>query len=193
MNPKSRGAPRPTYTLIPSLCLSSLFLRHSWSYGCYGDRMHFGIGGGVSICRHVPSPSTSSWSLFFRLAPLNPQISPHLRYPPPSYPAKLHVCPIPWEHFPSSLWDSWVQVVAPALYCVGVGVGEVGKGAGSWGKKHVQAPWGDKGSWERDFRVLHFPTSASLVLAVTRNLLCFRRRLSTHRLIFSFVPKCHIQ
>ena len=69
----------------------------------------------------------------------------------------------------------------------------VGGRAGSWEEEPVQVPGENKGSWERDFKAPHFPTSASPELTVNPNLLRFRRGLPTHTTIFTLLPKGHTQ
>lgn len=63
MNPKSHGGPTtttihpdPSSLFIPAVSEALLELRLLWRLDAFWH-------GGVSICRHIPSPSTSSWSL----------------------------------------------------------------------------------------------------------------------------------
>lgn len=104
MNPKSHGAPHPPHThtppcmRIPPLRLSPLFLRHSWSWGCYGDGMHFSMGWGcqsVDIVLLLPPPAAAFDSHFGLGCSEPPGLSLQEAPSPPSYPAKFHVCPSP--------------------------------------------------------------------------------------------------
>lgn len=149
--------------------------------------------GGVSICRHIPSPSTSSWSfgLTFRPGFLElPDLSAP-EAPPSLYPAKFRVCPHPQGTLCKFTLGQLGSSRSP-ISVLRVGV-EVGEEDGSWGKERVQVPGRDKGSWHRDLRAPHFPSSTSPELAVTPNLLPFSRGLPTYRLLFTLVPKCHTQ
>lgn len=94
----------------------------------------------------------------------SPQVSPCRRHPP-LLPLRLSsmFVRVPREHFASSLWDSCVPDVASRTYCLSGGGG--GRGGCALGKEHMEAPGGDKGSWERHFRAPRFSTSASPELA----------------------------
>lgn len=114
---------------------------------------------------------------FLAWAPQSPQIPPCLRHPPPSYLTKFHVCLYPLGTL-SQFTLGQLESSRGPISVLSVGGGG-GQGAWVMGMEYVQVPRGDMGSWERDFGVL-FPTSASPELAVTPNLLLFRRGLSTH-------------
>lgn len=55
--------------------------------------MHFGMGGcqSVDIFFLLP-PQAGAFDSLFGLGSWSSRISPLLRHPPPSYPAKFHVC-----------------------------------------------------------------------------------------------------
>ena len=152
------------------------------------------VWGVVSICRRLLSPSTPSWSLgtHFSAGLLHSvDLSPLEATPPSTHPAKFHVCPQPQGTLSKFTLGQLGSSHGP-VNALRVEVG-VGDGAGSWEEEPVQVPGENKGSWERDFKAPHFPTSASPELTVNPNLLRFRRGLPTHTTIFTLLPKGHTQ
>lgn len=137
--------------LIPADSEALLELRLLWRL----EAFWYGGCQSVDIFLLLP-PQAGAFDSLFGLGSWSPRISPLLRHPPPSYPAKFHVCPHPQGTL-SKFTLGQLGLSRGPINLLRVGVGWGGPGGWVMGKRMRAITWGRQGVLGKGFQDSPFP------------------------------------